>query len=75
MKLFGKDAAFGMRVSDVFNNLSYKNTTYGPGFSSSFYRRPVSRIVFLTFSLQLNNGKSLKKVEKRERQFINGSIG
>jgi hypothetical protein len=75
VKLFGKDAAFGMRVSDVFNNLSYKNTTYGPGFSSSFYRRPVSRIVFLTFSLQLNNGKSLKKVEKRERQFINGSIG
>jgi outer membrane receptor protein involved in Fe transport len=75
VKLFNKDASFGLRVSDLVNSLSYKNTTYGLDFNTSFARRPVTRILFLTFSINLNNGRAIKKINKKEREYINGTNG
>jgi outer membrane receptor protein involved in Fe transport len=73
--LFKSNAQIGLRLSDAFNMLSNKNTTFGDGFELGFYRKPTSRVLYFTFSINLDNGKSIKKIEKKDRDFKSGTVG
>ena len=75
LKIFNNDAQIGLRLSDVFNTLSYKSNTFGEGFIQGSYMKPVSRVLYFTFSMNLGNGKSIKKVEKKDRDFKSGNVG
>ncbi|HEU4495693.1 MAG TPA: TonB-dependent receptor, partial [Flavobacterium sp.] len=75
LKIFNSEAQIGMRLSDVFNRLSYKGTSFGEGFTQGYYSKPASRVLYFTFSINLDNGKSIKKVEKKDRDFKSGNVG
>ncbi|WP_338409592.1 TonB-dependent receptor [uncultured Flavobacterium sp.] len=72
-KIFKKQGTINLRVEDIFNNQKYEGINSGAGFSQSFYYKPISRLVYVSFSYKIIGGK-VKQRNKKERQYNEGII-
>jgi hypothetical protein len=54
VNVFNKKGTITLRVSDLFNTMDFRSSTWGDNFTSNIERTRESRIIFLGFSYRIN---------------------
>lgn len=63
VNVFNKKGSITLRVSDLFNTMDFRSSTWGDNFTSNIERTRESRIIFLGFSYRINEYRA-----RRDRQ-------
>lgn len=54
MNVLNRKGSITLRVSDIFNTMTFRSETWGPNFTSNIERTRESRVVYVGFSYRIN---------------------
>jgi outer membrane receptor protein involved in Fe transport len=74
LNLFKNKGNIGLRITDIFNTLKYEFQAVGDGFSTQNQFKPLSRVVYLTFSYGFEKGNANKKRNKNTKEYKSGIV-
>lgn len=61
------------RLTDIFDTYQSESFLFGDGFEESYFNKRESRVAYLSFSYQFAKGVSLKKRNRKKREFEGGA--